>query len=70
MEPKIMKRQSQLLKIIVVVSGRTNTELYHRNGYLVLPNVFTDEGLADLTNEILSQDPVREYFKASVGSQF
>ena len=28
MEPKIMKRQSQLLKIIVVVSGRTNTELY------------------------------------------
>ena len=45
-------------------------ETFHRNGYLVLPNVFTDEGLADLTNEILSQDPVREYFKASVGSQF
>ena len=40
---------------------------FHRDGCVVLPDVFTDEGLADLTDEILSQDPVREYFKSLAG---
>ena len=36
---------------------------FHRDGCVVLPDVFTDEGLAGLTDEILNHDPVREYFK-------
>ncbi|HIB88658.1 TPA: hypothetical protein EYN09_05480 [Candidatus Poribacteria bacterium] len=37
---------------------------FHRDGCVVLPDVFTDEGLAGLTDEILNHDPVREYFKS------
>ena len=37
---------------------------FHRDGCVVLPDVFTDESLAGLTDEILNQDTVREYFKS------
>ena len=39
---------------------------FHRDGCVVLPDVFTDKGPACLTNEILSQDSIRDFFKASV----
>ena len=37
---------------------------FHRDGCVGLPDVFTDESLAGLTDEILNQDTVREYFKS------
>ena len=40
---------------------------FHRDGCIVLPDVFMDEGLVGLTDEILSQDSVREYFKFLAG---
>ena len=43
-----------------------NLETFHRDGCVVLPDVFTDKGPAGLTNEILSQDSIRDFFKASV----
>ena len=43
-----------------------NLETFHRNGCVVLPDVFIDKDPAGLTNEILSQDSVREYFKSLV----
>ena len=43
-----------------------NLETFHRDGCVVLPDVFTDKGPAGLTNEISSQDSIREFFKASV----
>ncbi len=37
---------------------------FHRDGCLILPEVFTSEGLKGLTNEILSLQAVKDYFKS------
>ena len=37
---------------------------FHRDGFLILPEVFTDEGLKGLTEEILSLQEVKDYFKS------
>ena len=37
---------------------------FHRDGFLILPEVFTDEGLKGLTEEILSLQAVKDYFKS------
>ena len=37
---------------------------FHRDGCVILPEVFTDEGLVGLIDEILSYHPIREYFKS------
>ena len=51
----------------LTASSADDLATFHRDGCLVLPDVFTDEGLVGLTDEILSQDPVREYFKSLAG---
>ena len=37
---------------------------FHRNGYVAFPDIFTDAGLAGLTDEILHLDPVRELLRS------
>ena len=39
-------------------------EAFHRDGYVAIPNVFTEEGLSGLTDEILHMDGAREFLHA------
>ena len=37
-------------------------ETFHRDGYVVFPGVFSDEGIKGITDEIMSRDQVVEFF--------
>ena len=39
-------------------------DAFHRDGYVAIPNVFTEEGLSGLTDEILHIDGAREFLHA------
>ena len=39
-------------------------DAFHRDGYVAIPNVFTEEGLSGLTDEILHMDGAREFLHA------
>ena len=39
-------------------------DAFHRDGYIVFPEVFTDTGLAGLIDEVLHYDPVEEFLRS------
>ena len=39
-------------------------EAFHRDGYVAIPNVFTEEGLSGLTDEVLNMEGAREFLRA------
>ena len=44
--------------------SQKNLEDFHRDGYVAIPEVFTEEALSGLTDEVLSMDGAREYLHA------
>lgn len=59
-----MTKTSHNVKPVFRVDAPTIDDLatFHRDGYVVFPSIFSDEGLKGITDEILSRDQVVEYF--------
>ena len=49
--------------------SQENLEDFHRDGYVAIPEVFTEKALSELTDEVLSMDGAREYLHALDGEQ-
>ena len=41
-----------------------NLEDFHKDGYVAIPEVFTEEALSGLTDEVLNMEGPREYLRA------
>ncbi len=46
-----------------------NLEDFHRDGYIAIPEVFTEEALSALTDEVLNLDGAREYLQTLEAEQ-